>query len=31
MNTSLADYELDIYNQPDDSMTARNRIFLILT
>lgn len=27
MNTSLADYELDIYNQPDDSMTARNRIF----
>lgn len=27
MNTTFADFELEIYSQPDDPMTARNRIF----
>lgn len=27
MNSSFPDYELEIYGQPDDPMTARNRIF----
>lgn len=27
MNSAFTDFELDIYNQPDDPMTARNRIF----
>lgn len=27
MNSSFADFELEIYGQPDDPVTARNRIF----